>query len=640
MTMLDRMRRHKGWLKWSLGIVVVAFVLLYVPSFLRPQTSGMAPDDVIATVDGRQVLVATYQQMYQQQVDSLRSAYGDKFDDQMLKQLGVAQRVIQQLVEQEAVLAEAARLGIHVDDAELRERLLRLPAFQENGQFIGDARYRQLLDMQRPPLRPAQFESQLRDQLIAEKLQDAVTGWIQVSDEEVDREYRRRNEKVKLDLAIFTANQFRNGITPTDSELEAQYDAHKDQYKIPEKRRVRYLSIDAEALKSQMTVTPQEVQQRYQQNIQSYTTPEQIRASHILFKTDGKDEAAVRKLAESVLAKIKAGGDFAALAKQYSDDTGSKDKGGDLDYFSRGTMDKDFENAAWALKVGQVSGIVKTQFGLHIIKLTDRKPATTRTLDQVRPQIEDQIRYEKAQAEAAKIAEAAAKQIKTPADLDTVAREDNLSVGDSGLFARDEPLAGLGFAPDVASQAFTMQVGQVSGMLQTSQGYAFIALTDVKPSYVPKLDDVKDKVREDVIRDKALAIARTRAAAMAASAARGSFDAAAKTAGAELKTTDFIARGSALPEVGVSPAVDAAVFALKAGQTTQPISTNTAIVVAKVLDRQDVKPADLAAQRESLRSEMLDQRRGEFFQAYMTKAREKMKIELNSNTIKAILGNS
>lgn len=640
MTMLDRMRRHKGWLKWSLGIVVVAFILLYVPSFLRPPTSGMAPDDVIATVNGRHVLVATYQQMYQQQVDSLRQAYGNKFDDQMLKQLGVAQRVIQQLVEQEAVLAEAARLGIHVDDAELRERLLRLPAFQENGRFIGDARYRQLLDLQRPPLRPAQFESQLRDQLIAEKLQDAVTGWIQVSDAEVDQEYRRRNEKVKLDLAIFTANQFRTGITATDAELEAHYQAHQDVYRVPEKRRVRYLSIDAESLKSKMTVTPEEVQQRYQQNIQNYSTPEQIRASHILFKTDGKDEAAVRKVAESVLAKIKAGGNFAALARQYSEDEGSKDKGGDLDYFGRGTMDKQFEDAAWPLKVGQVSGIVKTQFGLHIIKLTDRKPATTRTLDQVRPQIEDQLRYEKAQAEASRIADAAAKDIKTPADLDRVAREDNLSVGDSGLFARDEPLAGLGFAPAVAAEAFSLQVGQVSGILQTSQGYAFIALTDVKPSYVPKLDEVKEKVRDDVIRDKALAIAKTRAAAMAASAARGSFDRAAKAAGAEVRTTDLIARGSALPEVGVSPAVDSAVFGLKTGQTTQPVATSTAIVVAKIMDRQDVKPEDLAAQRESLRADMLDQRRGEFFQAYMTKAREKMKIELNTNTIKAILGNT
>jgi peptidyl-prolyl cis-trans isomerase D len=640
MTMLDRMRRHKGWLKWSLGIVVVAFVLLYVPSFLRPSGSGMAADDVIATVNGRQVLVGTYQQMYQQQVDSLRSAYGDKFDDQMLKQLGVAQRVVQQLVQQEAVLAEAARLGIHVDDAELRERLLRLPAFQENGRFIGDARYRQILELQRPPLRPAQFEEQLRDQLISEKLQDAVTGWIQVSDAEVDQEYRRRNEKVKLDLAIFTANQYRKGITPTEAELEAQYTAHQDLYRVPEKRRVRFLSIDAEALKSRMTVTPQEVQARYQQNIQTYSTPEQIRASHILFKTDGKDEAAVRKVAESVLAKIKAGGDFAALAKQYSDDESTKDKGGDLDYFGRGTMVKQFDDAAWALKVGQVSGIVKSPFGLHIIKLTDRKPASTRTLDQVRPQIEDQIRFEKAQAEASKIAEAAAKDIKTPADLDKVARADNLSVGDSGLFARDEPLAGLGFAPAVASEAFTLQTGQVSGMLQTSQGYAFIALTEIKPSYTPKLDEVKDKVSEDVIRDKALAVARTKAATMAAAAARGSFEAAAKAAGAETKTTDFITRGSALPEVGVNSAVDAAVFGLKAGQTTPPISTSTAIVVAKVVDRQDVKPEDLAAQRESLRSEMLDQRRGEFFQAYMNKAKDKMKIEFNTNTIKTILGAS
>ena len=159
MTMLDRMRQHRNWLKWSLGIVVAAFVLLYVPSFLRPGGAGALSTDVLATVNGREVLMGSYQRAYQSQVQSLRSAYGDKFDEGMLRQLGIPQRIVQQLVDEEAVLAEADRLGVSVSDAELHERIVRMPGFQENGHFVGFARYQQILQFQRPPMRPSEFES-------------------------------------------------------------------------------------------------------------------------------------------------------------------------------------------------------------------------------------------------------------------------------------------------------------------------------------------------------------------------------------------------------------------------------------------------------------------------------------------------
>ena len=638
MTMLDRMRQHRNWLKWSLGIVVAAFVLLYVPSFLRPGGAGAAATDVLATVNGREVLMGSYQRAYQSQVQSLRSAYGDKFDEGMLRQLGIPQRIVQQLVDEEAVLAEADRLGVSVSDAELHERIVRMPGFQENGHFVGFARYQQILQFQRPPMRPSEFEATYRNELIAEKLQAAITGWVRVSDNEVDEEYRHRNEKVKLDLAVFTANQFRAGIQPTDAELNAQFSAHPDTYQMPEKRRVRFLSIDAEALRSKMVATDPEIEARYKDNLSTYSTPDQIRASHILFKTEGKDEAAVKKVAESVLAKVKAGGDFAALAKQYSDDDLSKKNGGDLDYFGRGTMVKEFDEAAWALQPGQISDLVKSQFGFHIIKVVDKKAATTKTLAEVRPQLEDQIKLEKAQAEAQKTADALTKEITTPADLDRVAKARGLTVGDSGLFARDEPLAGIGFAPAVSAQAFTMEKDKVSGELRTNTGLVFIALAEIKPPAMPTLAEAKDKVRDDVVKAKAVDVAKAKAATMAQAAAKGNFAAAAKAAGVEVKSTDFVTRGTPYPEVGVSSALDGAVFSMKAGDTTGPIPTDNAVVVARVKERQDLNPANMSTERENVRAQLIEQRRGEFFAAYMAKAKAKLKIGFNENAIRTIIG--
>ena len=186
MTMLARMRRHKNWLKWSLGIVVVTFVYFFVPATVR--NGGVIASDVLATIEGREVTVGAYQRLYQQQVQQMRQAYGGSIDDQMLRQLGIGQRLVQQMIDEEAVLAEAGRLGVVISDAELNERIVRLPAFQDGGRFIGKARYEGLLQMQRPPLQPKEFEASLRKTLTAEKLQAAITSWLRVSDADVDAE--------------------------------------------------------------------------------------------------------------------------------------------------------------------------------------------------------------------------------------------------------------------------------------------------------------------------------------------------------------------------------------------------------------------------------------------------------------------
>ena len=634
MTMLDRMRRHQNWLKWILGIVVVAFIFIYVPAFMKPAGLGATPDDALATVDGQPVLVGTYQRVYNQQVQNLRSAYGDQFNEQMIQQLGIGQRILQQLLDDEAVQAEARRLGIRVSDEEVKQRLFAIPAFNENGQFIGSERYEQLLRQQRPPIRPSDFERDIRRQLASEKLQTLVTAWVQVEDADVEREFSRRNEKVKLELSVFTANQFRNSVQPTDADIKAQFSADPEKYRIPEKRRVRFLALDGNALKSRMTVTPAEIAQAYEQNKAMFSTPEQVRASHILLKTEGKDKAAVRKQMEPILAKVKAGGDFAALAKQYSED-GSKDSGGDLSYFGHGKMVKEFDDAAWALEVGQTSDIVESEFGFHIIKLTDKKPAMNRTLDQVRPQLEDQVKSQKAQVEARKKADELAGQIKTPADLDKVAKTESLQIQDSGLFGREEPLAGLGFAPAVAAKAFELQPGQVSEKLETQQGFAWIQVMETKPSALPTLDQVKDKVRDDVVRLKAVDVAKAKAATMA-SAAKGNFAAAAKAAGVEVKTTELITRGTALPEIGINQQVEDVVFKLKQGETSAPISTDNAVVVVRVKERQDPKPGEFDSGKDRLKDELRNQKQTEFFGAYMAKARDKFSLTYNQQAIQQV----
>jgi peptidyl-prolyl cis-trans isomerase D len=638
MTMLDRMRRHKGWLKWSLAIVVVSFVLLYIPSFMRDGAQGAANNAVVADVEGREITATQFRRVYQQQMAAYRQSYGANVDDKLLKQLGIDQRIVQQMIQEEASLAEAKRLGIKASDAEIRERILSLPAFQENGQFIGDQRYRQLLRMQSPPMRPDEFEDQVRRSVVVEKLQAALTGWMTVDDKDVVSEFKKRNERVKVMVANFPADKFREGLVASDAEVAKHFEDHKDAYRIGEKRKIRYLTIDQEALRARATVTGQQIERSYNDNMQQYSTPEQVRASHILLKTEGKDDAAVKKQADDLLAQIKKGANFEELAKKNSQDTVSAAKGGDLDFFNKGQMVPEFDKVAFELQPGQMSDVVKSSFGYHIIKVTDKKAATTRTLAEVRTQIEDQLKYEQAQAAAQKLADQVAGELKKPADFDTVARARGLQGGESGLFLQDEPvIAGIGSSPQVAQTAFSIKEGEVSESLRTSQGYAFITVTGKQDPYIPKLDEVKTKVRDDVLKQKAIDAARQKAASINAALKSGDFEKAAKAAGLDVKTTELITRGAPIGET-VSPALEAAAFSLPQGGVSDPVVTDTGAAILKVVERKDIAADELAKQKDSLKNEILNERKNKFFAAYMTKARQKMKININRETIAQIVG--
>ena len=637
MTMLDRMRRHKNWLKWSLALVVLAFVLLYIPDFLRG-SSGAGLNDAIATVEGREITVNEFRRAYQRQMQQYRAAYGASMDERLLKQLGIDQRIVQQLIEEEAALAEAKRQGITATDEEVRQRILAIPAFQENGQFIGYDRYRQMLQMQDPPVRENQFEEQVRRSIVVEKLQAALTNWITVTDAEVEADFKKRNEKVKLAVVSLPVDKFREAVKVDDAEIATWFEQKKNDYRIPEKRKIRYALVDVQAIRERIQVSPQDVQRSYEDNQQQYATPEQVRASHILLKTQGKDEAAVKKLADDLAAKAKAGADFAELAKKHSEDDSNNTKGGDLDYFGRGQMVADFDKVAFAMKPGEVSDPVKTEFGYHVIKLMEKRAASQRPLAEVRGQIEDQIRWQRAQDEAQRTATDIAAQMKKPGDFDTVAKPRGLAVAESGMFAREEPIAGLGMAPAVAEQAFELKDGQVSDAIRTPQGFAFISVTGKQDGYVPKLDEVKQRVREDVLKKKAVDVAKERAAAIAAQMKAGDFNAVAKAAGFEVKTTELIARGGAIPDVGASAAVDAAAFSLPVGGVSDAISTDNGAVVVKVLERKDPTAEELKTGRDQSRAQLINERRGRFYASYMNKARERMRIDINRPLISQVVG--
>jgi peptidyl-prolyl cis-trans isomerase D len=474
-----------------------------------------------------------------------------------------------------------------------------------------------------------------------DKFRAGLTEWMSVTDGELEREYRRRNEKVTLEIVAVLADNFKAQITPTDAQIAAHYDANKDTYRVPDRRRIRFVRVSPAELGATIAIPRADVERTYNERIGTYTTPEQIRASHILLTTEGKDDAAVRAEAEKIAKEARSGGDFAALARKHSQDETNAQNGGDLDYFSRGRMVAEFENAAFALKPGEISDPVKTEFGYHIIKLADRKPAIVRPLSDpaLYKEIEGELLRERAEAEAVRIDDALVSQGTTPQALDKAAASHGLKVEESGFFARGALIEGLGPQSPVSMTAFELPDNTVSEPIVGPTGRVLFYVSGKQDAYLPKLDEVRSRVRDDVIQERATALAKERADALAAQLKTApNFQAAAKAAGFEAVTTDPVPRGGMIPNIGRSPEIDAVAFSSPEGTISNAIPTSQGAAVIRVASRQNVSAEDFTKALDTFRTEVLNERRSRFYQTYMDKAREKMKIEVDADALKRAIG--
>lgn len=643
MTMLDRMRRHKNWLKWSLGLVCLTFIVFYIPDFLQTSTgAGLAGGDRVATVDSRGISATEFRRRYLAQVNAYRTAYGGKLDEATLRQMQIDQQVLQQMIQEHMELAEAQRLGITVSDQEVRTQILSMPALQENGQFIGEQRYRQLLSTQNPPMTPADFEQQIRQSLMTDKFRAGLTEWMSILDAELESEYKLQNEKVTLQIVAILADNFKLSAAASDADIAAAFEKNKDRYRVPEQRRLRYVRINTADVAAKLTVPRADVERYVNDRAATFTSPEQIRASHILLKIEGQDEARVRARAEQVLKEAKApGADFAALAKKYSEDEGSGPQGGDLDYFSRGRMVPEFETAAFAMEPGQISDLVRSQFGFHIIKLTDKQAPISPSLtdENFYKQIEVQAARELADTQVADLADALMRDGQTPAALDKAAAARGLKVEESPFFPRGGLVAGLGPQSPASTLAFQLEENIITGPIAEPTGRLIFSVSGKRDPYLPKLEEVRSKVRDDLIQERANELAKKRADALAADFKNApDFQQAAKAAGLEAVSSMPLTRGGVIPNIGRSPEIDTVAFSLPVGGVSDAIATPQGAAIIKVVTRQGITSADFAAARDKFRGEALAERRNRFYQAYMQKARSRMKIDIDREALTRAIG--
>ena len=638
--MLDGMRRHKGWLKWSLALVCLAFVFLYVPGFVDQTALEGFPNDVVARVGDYDITVAQFRQMYLLQLENYRQQSSGEVSEEVLRSLGIDRQILLGMIARYAAVAEAERIGLSVSDAEVRHRIVNLPGFQVNGQFVGEARYRQSLAFQRPPMTPAQFEEEVRRDIMFERLEAAVTGWIAVSDEEIAAEHRRRNEKVRVQVVAFRGDDYLEELEATDEEIEALYEEDSLSYELPEKRQLRFLLVDESTIFESISPADEEVQQFYDANSSQYTTPGQVRASQILLRIGDQDEAEVEARAAELAAEARGGADFAELAREHSQDEATAEAGGDLGMFGRGRMVAEVEAAAFDMEVDAVSDPVKSAIGFHVLRVTEKQEETRQPLEEVREAIENTLKNERATTRADDLARAIAADVETPQDLERAASARGFELQESGFVGRGEPILGLGFAPQVSAEAFQLEEGEVVGPIQTPTGPAFVTVTGLQDPVIPPLDEVREDVARDVRNRKALERAREEAEAAVGSLRDGEdFAAAAEAAGLTVGTSELISRGAAFPEVGVSAAVEQAAFELPVGGVSGILEAGgETLAVVRLVEREDVTPEQIAEASDAVRSDLLQSRRAEFYSAYMSRVQEQLGVDVDYGAFETAVG--
>ena len=606
-----------------IAAAIVTMVITLVPGIFNDDTANNAA--LFATVRtpgvwGRILGGSTPISMQEVQQQTQRQMQQQHLPDYALPFL--INRVGQQQVERAVLVREADRLGLQVSDDDLRRELSTGPLSQylfPGGKFIGDQQYMNFVE-QFFGLGVAQFEKEVKEDLELQRLEALVTGSVTVSDNAVRTAYLEQGEKVKFTYAVVSAEDIKKTINPSDAELEAFFKQNAARYAnaVPETRKIALIAFDDASIPGgKPQASEAEIQAYYNSHLDQFKVAEQVQTRHILITVpkgaDAKTDAAAKAKAEDVLKQVQSGGNFADLAKKYSDDPGSKDQGGALPMIPTSGLDPAYAKAAMALNPGQTSGLVRSQFGYHIIQTIAKQPAHTKTLAEVHDSIVAALESQKAAAAAQNYASQLVAEARKNG-LDKTAQAHNLHVITTDFIGRDGVISSLPDSTAVLTAAFTAAKGAAPQSATTGEGYAIFQVLDVKPAHAPDFASWKSHVLDDYREQQAPALLNAQLIKLA-DRAKVLNDLAKAAAEMKLpvKTSDLVGRDTQIPDVGSMSGPASVLFTLPRNGISGPINEGPNGIVAQVVDKQEPTPEDLAKNLPATREKLLEQQRQEAF---------------------------
>jgi peptidyl-prolyl cis-trans isomerase D len=630
--MLRQMRDGFRYLKWLLVIIIFMFIWWAFATWGGGASRGRRDESWAAMVNGVAIPVEEFQ-LAARRLDSMyQSMFGEQYAQQRAM-ARIGQQAIGSLVEQELVFQEAQRQGITVTPQEVAESIMRDPQFQENGRFIGPNRYREVLEANHYDI--GRFEEQQRRRLLVDKFSSLVTDAVSVSDAEIEHEFARRNEKSTVEYLVVDPAKVGPKHPAADADLKRYYEEHEDRYARGEGRTGMFVVFSATETADAQNVTDEDVAAAYERDRSTrYTVGEQRCAEHILFKV-GQEASAdlaakAEKKAREVLKRAKAGEDFAALARKYSEDSSSAN-GGDLGCFPRGQMVKEFEDAAFALPVGGVSDLVRSSFGFHIIKMKDIRPPRTTTLEEARETIRQELKLGRARSEtlkrAADFARAAA-----GGKLEAVAKSQGLALQGTGEVRDGDALPGLAASQQVVARMLSLAPGEVSDAIPTPTGQIVVQVTGTAPPAARPFEEVRAQVQKDMDEERAR---QTVAEAIRSAGRSGGLKAVARVLAVDVKTQVDVTRGASLPGLPADATIERQIGSLAPAAIGDPVATPRGIVVLSVKERRDHRE-EFPSQKDSIGDGLLRQRQDRLYRALVKRLRERGDVQINQPLVDSL----
>ncbi|HKM91122.1 MAG TPA: peptidyl-prolyl cis-trans isomerase [Candidatus Acidoferrales bacterium] len=637
--MIEIFQSKSLWVRIGMGLVIgVIGIMMLVTLMPGPVGSSGGSPDAVATVGGSDITANDV---------SKRLAQIERNGQRISKDMrGLYVRdTLDGLINERLLDYEAQRLGLQVTDQDLAEQIRQiLPTVFSGGSISNMENYAAEVQ-QRTGLSVPEFEQMLHSALLQQKVRRLVTDGVGVTRTEIEAEFKRRNEKIKLEYVEIKPGELEAKVNVSQADLEAYFAKNKGRYPIPERRAFQYALLDQAALRAAMHPADAALEDYYKQNLDMYRVQNRVHVEHILLKTTGKTDAEaleIRKKAEEVLAKARKGANFEELAKEYSQDDTTKAKGGDLGWIQRGQTVPEFEQAAFALKKGEISDLVKTMFGFHIIKLMDREEARTKSFDEVRASIVPIIAAQMAQEQAAEITDrmAAAVRESSRTSIDAIAKKFNLQVGTVPPVAAADPLGPLGTSSELRDYVFSAQIGEDSTPIRVDRGTVVVSVTQIQPARPATLADVRAKVEADYRNEESTTLAKQRAEELYKRVQGGeTLAAAAKALGFEVQTSEFLAQNDTLASLLPMHRL-AAAFNLPIGQTSPPLDQASNWFVYKVAERQEPNPEDLAKQKADIERQLTLAKQQMAFDAFQESLRQQLsregKLRINDQVVKRL----
>lgn len=620
--MLDFLRRQAKSPIFQAIIVMIVLVFL----FWIPKMGSGNSRDSIAVVNGEPISFSLYNRDYNQMVERMREQFQGNLPAGFIETLGIKDQVLQRLIQDQLLLQGGKKMGIHVSNWEVQEQIKKQSFFLTDGVF-NHKNYLNILDQNN--LTAKKYEESQRIEILGQKVTDAISTFATVTPWETTTRFQYYLNEIKLNYGILTADLFTDQVEVNEEKLTAYFAAQQEEYKTAPEIKLSYLSFNLTDAMAEIQITDAAITSYYETNKASYSTPEQRKARHILLKTDGTNDETQKTKANELLAKIKAGSDFAALAKEFSDDPGSGAKGGELGYFGKGQMVPAFDAAVFGLDKDQVSDLVKTRFGYHIIQLQDIRPAKITPIEEVKAAIGDAIKQGQAKGKAFADASAAYEKIFQAGSLAGYAAQENITLKTTDFFTRAKPAEALQGNPEVIAQAFELKKGELSSMIEARDGYHILYATDRIEPVIPELKDVRTEVVRDFTNAEAAIIAKDTAAAILAAAREEGLEAALTAQNIKMKTSPWFSRqqsdASTLPRD-----VTSAGFSLSADEKyPEEVLVNGDQFYVIGFGELKVNEATEDAQYETFKNALLREKQMTLLNSWLDHMRANSKISIN-----------